>query len=381
MKTYNILWMDDEHDGMSGLNGDAKLNGIILNPYKSLNDGISELKKNYPIYDGVLLDAKFFEYEDDVKGSEDTDNVHRAKEALLQLPKKFEVFVLTGQAEAFDDKTFKKAFKKVYKKGIDTDIEQLFSDIKDAADQLSDTQIRHEYSRVFDVCTERYIGEAAAHDLLDLLQYNGDSTDKFNQIRKIVEDLFRAFNKYGLLPNEFVHPNVALNPSSRFLCGQEQSNSTSNDLKKYKLKEDAVVPEQIAHFLRSILTITQGGSHRSKIDAHVGSLKTPYLFKSVLFQLLDVLVWFKQYIDSNPKPENWELVEWHHEIDNNWLSGQVLRIAENGWGTFKPDDSYDTISIPPKMVIENHLEETELIEVITEPSPDGSKTFIKTIKR
>ena len=75
-----------------------------------------ELKKNYPIYDGVLLDAKFFENEDDIKGSEDTDNVHRAKEELLLLPKKFEVFVFTGQAEAYEDKTFNKAFKKVYKK-------------------------------------------------------------------------------------------------------------------------------------------------------------------------------------------------------------------------------------------------------------------------
>ena len=187
-KFYNILWIDDEHEGMSGFKGDAKFNDIQLVPYKSLNEGISELKKNYSIYDGVLLDAKFFENEDDVRGSEDTDNVHRAKEELSGLPKKFDVFVLTGQAEAYEDKTFNKAFKKVYKKGIDEDIERLFVDVKSAANKLQDTQIRHEYNRVFDVCNERYIGETAAHDLLELLNYNGCETGKFNQIRKKVED-------------------------------------------------------------------------------------------------------------------------------------------------------------------------------------------------
>ena len=183
-KYYNILWIDDQHEGQRGFIGQAKLNDIQFVPFKSLNAGVSELKKNFPIYDGVLLDAKFYESEDDLEGSEDTDNVHRAKEELLSLPKKFEVFVLTGQAEAYEDKTFNKAFKNVYDKGSQAEWKNLFIDIKTAADQLKDTQVRHEYSRVFDVCTERYIGEIAAHDLLELLTYNGSETGKFNQIRK-----------------------------------------------------------------------------------------------------------------------------------------------------------------------------------------------------
>ena len=231
---YNILWLDDEHEGMSGFKGDAKFNNIHLIPFKSLNEGMSELKKNYPFYDGVLLDAKFFENEDDVKGSEDTENVHRAKEELLLLPKKFEVFILTGQAEAYEDKTFNKAFKKVYRKGIDEDVEKLFVDIKAAASQLTDTQIRHEYNRVFNVCTERYIGEVAAQDLLSLISVNGtDTNSQFNQVRKVIEDLFIAFNKYELLPSDFVKPNVAINQSSKFLCGQDQDERSAAQYKKY----------------------------------------------------------------------------------------------------------------------------------------------------
>ena len=167
---YNILWIDDEHETLTGTKGRAKRNGINLIPFKSLNSGMDELERNYPFYDGVLLDAKFFENEDDVKGTEDTYNVHRAKERLLLLKKKFEVFVLTGQAEAYEDKTFKKAFTKVYKKGSDEEIDRLFSDIKGAAATQEDTQIRHSYKRVFDVCTEKYIGEYAGQDILNLLK-------------------------------------------------------------------------------------------------------------------------------------------------------------------------------------------------------------------
>jgi hypothetical protein len=99
---YNILWIDDEHETLSGTKGRAKRNGINLIPFKSLNGGMSELERNYPFYDGVLLDAMIFENEDDVKGTEDTYNVHRAKERLLQLKKKFEIFVLTGQRAVYE---------------------------------------------------------------------------------------------------------------------------------------------------------------------------------------------------------------------------------------------------------------------------------------
>ena len=90
---YNILWIDDEHETLMGTKGRAKRNGINLIPFKSLNSGMDELEKNYPFYDGVIFDAKFFENEDDIKGTEDTYNVHRAKERLLQIKKKFEVFI------------------------------------------------------------------------------------------------------------------------------------------------------------------------------------------------------------------------------------------------------------------------------------------------
>jgi len=379
---YNILWLDDEHEGMSGFKGDAKFNNIHLIPFKSLNEGMSELKKNYPFYDGVLLDAKFFENEDDVKGSEDTENVHRAKEELLLLPKKFEVFILTGQAEAYEDKTFNKAFKKVYRKGIDEDVEKLFVDIKAAASQLTDTQIRHEYNRVFNVCTERYIGEVAAQDLLSLISVNGtDTNSQFNQVRKVIEDLFIAFNKYELLPSDFVKPNVAINQSSKFLCGQDQDERSAAQYKKYKLRAESVVPSQIAYFLRSILSVTQDGSHRSSIDAHVNSLRTPYLLKSVLFQLMDVLVWFKQYVDANPTTKNWEVLADESEATDteSWIEGEVINFNSfKGFAFLAPSNGAGNEFIPPHLVSNYNLTNGTMVKGEIEEYTDNRTGELKT---
>ncbi|MHA8066950.1 hypothetical protein V7S76_09730 [Aquirufa sp. ROCK2-A2] len=297
---YNILWIDDEHEMLTGLKGRAKYNGINLVPFKSLNSGMNELERNFTFYDGVLLDAKFFENEDDVKGSEDTSNVHRAKDRLLQLKKKFEVFVLTGQAEAYENKEFQKAFTKVYSKGSDQEIESLFSDIKVASATQEDTQIRHKYHRVFDVCVEKYIGENAYHDLLSILKKENfeyaftDPNLYFNLLRKIMDDLFIALNRYGLMPDVFVKPSVALNESSKFLSGIVE--------KGYKL-EAPIFPKVVSDHVRSILAVCQPAAHRSEIDSFITEVNSPYLLLSVTYQVLDVLLWFKGFVDANSDVE------------------------------------------------------------------------------
>lgn len=382
---YNILWIDDEHETLTGTKGRAKRNGIQLVPFKSLNAGMSELERNYPFYDGVLLDAKFFENEDDIKGSEDTDNVHRAKEQLLQLKKKFEIFVLTGQAEAYEDSTFNKAFKKVYKKGSDEDIQRLFEDIKTAAANQQDTQLRHAYKRVFDLCNEKYIGELAGQDILNLLKVNDGTNidDHFNTIRKIVEDLFMAFAKFNLLPNEFITPSVSLNEASKFLAGKSPDGAFFSE-KGYQHQEETHLPKQIAYYLRSILSVTQAGSHRSEIDVFVKSIKTSFLLKSVFFQLLDVLVWFKIYVDSNPVTGNWVKVETssgseiNPEIENV-ISGIVINVnTDKGFAFFKPNAGGENVFIPPHLVANLSLTNDKPIEVEIEEYIDNRTSETKT---
>ncbi|MEA5099397.1 MAG: hypothetical protein VB011_02625 [Bacteroidales bacterium] len=390
-KTYNILWIDDEYQRQDALIRSARDNNIKLIPFKSLDGGISELTKNYPYFDGILLDAKFFENEDDVAESEDIEFSFRAKERIEQLPKKFEIFVLTGQAEAFEDKTYKKVFKNVFKKGIDEDEDALFEAIIKAADNQIDTQIRHKYQRVFDVCTEKYIGELAGKDLLNLLKDNGelDSENYFNSIRKVIEDLIKAFYKFNLLPKDFIYPSISLNESSKFLTGKNTNDELFKE-KGYQHNIETHLPKQISNSLRNILSITQAGSHRSEIDQHVKLLNTPYLLQSILFQLLDILIWFKIYIDGKPKTENWIKIDSSTEIDlkdsSLLCSGTVININYlKGFAFFKPFNDSENVFIPPHLVNNHSLVENQTIDVEIEEYTDNrtgeNKSRVKRINQ
>jgi hypothetical protein len=59
---------------------------------------------------------------------------------------------------------------------------------------------------------------------------------------------------------------------------------------------------------------------------------------------------------------------------------EIIGIAENGFGTFKPLNDERTISIHHKTVTEYHLHENQLIEITTKPDSTGTKTFIDQIR-
>lgn len=368
---YNILWIDDEHEGMKGLKGRAKKNGLKLFAYKSENGGLGELEKNYEFYDGVLLDAKFFKDEDDVAGTEGTEVSHRAKERILRLPKHFEIFVLTGQAEAYDNKSFGEAFLKVYRKGTE-DVERLFIDIKTAADNEEDTQVRQEHKRMFEVCTEKYIGEQAGKDLLKLLKAK-DNND-FNKLRMIVEDIFIAFNKFGLLPKEFVIPQVSLNESSKFLTGENRDGKPFIE-KGYEHKSGTHLPVKISDAIRRVLSDTQDGSHRASVNSHINTVQSPYLFNSTLNLLMEVIVWFKSYVDENPPKENW--ISRFSEKEE-LVKGSVINYnPQKGYAFFKPMVGSVNAIIPPNLVEENNLCNDMGISVLIESYIDNRDKITK----
>ena len=323
-KKYNILWIDDEHEKLSGFKLQARQNDIILTAFKSKDAGIAELQVNYSSYDAILLDAKFFENEEDVAGSEDLKALNLVKDALLQLPKKFEFFVLTGQVELFEDKTFNSFFPKYYSKGVDADINRLFADLKNAAEKQLDTQVRHKYQRVFEVYTDKYIGTSTKSTLLSLLkivdgyEINLNTEDKLNAVRKVVEQLFKAFNRIGVIPDEV----KGINPQSKFLAGKSLD---------YRLSEDILDPIT-ANLLKTILDITQDASHSGKVDEYIKKQGTSYLFNSVVFQLLDVLIWFKNYADIHPDIDKNKLLATPLQIDNSsHYEGTIEQDSNNNY--------------------------------------------------
>jgi hypothetical protein len=295
-RMYNILWIDDEHEKLGGFKLQASQNSIIFTPFKSRNAGIAELLNNYPLYDGVLFDAKFFEDEDDTAGSEGLGALSKARESLLQLPKKFEMFVLTGQAQLFEDKTFNTFFPKYYRKGIADDITRLFIDIKISADKQVDTQIRHKFHEVFSIFTSGYLSPEVEIQVLDLIKSELPVTrvaikSMLTNIRSIHESCFLKLESIRVIPDS----TASFNNILRHLSGNK--NKSANGKWESTTKEyqnDAI------ENLNKWLYFTCGKYiHNLRDENYSGYMTSRYAVESLRSGLLELLLWFKKSYEEN----------------------------------------------------------------------------------
>ena len=306
---YKILWIDDHYETLHGVSSSAKDYGLSLVGFKSIEAGLKELKLNYRTYDGVIFDAKVFERETDGVGSENVRASIRGKDLLKdQVPKKFEIFILTGQSKTYQDDTFKSVFNHIYRKGIDH--KELFEALRVSCAAQPERQLLHDYGRVFDVCTDTYIGSTTAADLLFLLKKKEleSFSGGWNMIRKIVEDVFKAMAEHELIPHAYVHPNMHIVPTSRFLARDHKNKPVriGRDQTKNFKYTGIDIPKPILSILRELTSLTNSGSHRGEIDAYSEYVKSPYLFCSLLYKLMELMVWFKVYIDDEPKKRQWK---------------------------------------------------------------------------
>lgn len=375
---FNILWIDDEHEDLTPTKGRAKNNGIKLHPYKSRKAGLKELQNNIDFYDGILLDARCFENEDDTKGTEDTQHSIDALQEINGLDKKFEIFVLTGQSEEYIDGSYKKMFKNVYEKGNNKHFLELIARLKESAQNLPDTQLKIKYASVFQLTNAGILSAQSNTRLLNLVKFlEGESDLDVNELtplRKIIENLFTYLAEVKLIPQEIAKARGAISNSSRFLAG-------IND--EYVFNDDPI-PALVSENLHRLLNITQDGAHGDgalnlKVDEYLASANNNYLFKSCIYLLFDILSWFGENIQEHRDIETnnakWQKKESHGDE----ISGTIIKI-ENGFGTFLSNTKYTRCSIPPLLVSRYSLTQGQELVVITKPDPnDSSNTHIKKI--
>lgn len=348
MKRYEVLWIDDQFEEQEAFLESAYLNEIDIMPFKISKAGMDELENNLFRYDAIILDAKVYnETEDEVaKLTGLTNSIYKIKE--LRTKRILPYFIFTGQPDVITSIAFSEMVGEIYVYRKTIDNAKLFADIKSCADEQETTQLKHKYQSVFDVCNEKYLGEYASQDLFNILKdFESDNLNNhFNLVRKIVEDIFICFNKYELLPTEFIHPNVSLNESRKFLSGTKE--------KGYTLNSESRLPKVISDSLRAILDVTQPASHRAKIDEHLKEVNNTFLVRGSIYKLLDVIVWVKKYIDENPLKTNWirdEIVSTEENNNNHSSDGVVINFdTYKGFAFFKPNDGTENIYIPPHLV-------------------------------
>lgn len=398
MKTYKVLWIDDEFEKMDLFSKAAKLNNIDLIGFKSFDEGFSNFEKKIFEYDAILLDAMFFKTSTQVTGSEDLKGLSAAKDKIAEFKKQRAIpyFILSGQTKLENNDTFSDTYGNHYRKQNMKDVEQLFKDIKSAADNEPYTKLRHKYEHVLNACNNIYIHEDASSCLLDILysiENPGDKFDDekyFNGLRKVIEYVFRASNKIGILHDACIPDGIInLTWSSMFLAGKEV------ELKPSTMRISSAVgyfPMILANNVKNTLDITSAASHtesEEKENAKVNfsdykkNIQSNYLLYSLAYQVMDLILWFKEISDANPdiskNKSNW--VESTTKLNaGSWIKGSVVRIADNGFGTFQSTVDRTPISILPKLVTAFGLKTGDRIEVITKTNSTSGKVFIDDLR-
>lgn len=283
--THTVLWIDDEsNEEFKNLAYDGY--GLEIIDKTCYNDGIAWLKENLGICDAVILDVN-------CKSSDDPTEVESMESFTSNLQQVTSLckeggfipwLVYSGGsyegkgALNYVIKTEKVRYgrKEYYDKPSDRHI--LFEDVVFNIENRVSTAIRHKYSEAFTL-------EAAHTNLVKILSTleEGDTrnTGVFNIIRDVMGNIMDRCYNLGLCAVKFTGTN--LSECSRFLGKTEMGE---------------LIPCYIQRSIHSVCDVSNNGSHGPSENAEnlvvkedVGKGKAPYLIRSTVYELLNILVW------------------------------------------------------------------------------------------
>lgn len=275
MSKYKILWIDDKWEEMISFKEVCELpeNDFEVVTCTNAVEGMKIYERHLEEWSGVILDAKVFK--DSESQVDKLDGLTYSVRKIHELSHVRYVphYIFTGQPDTASGTAFAEEHEGHYYEK-DKDEDKLIADIKVNADKLLDTQIRHKYQVVFENWPE------SDHDLLRILKAldneEWQNNSLLNDIRKIMNDVMDRLNKCGLCTVE--HDGSNLNACSIMLCQPYM---------------ETIIPIYIQRAIHTCVAVTNPGSHRTKTDSDVKDNKAPYLIRSLIYNMLDILYWCK----------------------------------------------------------------------------------------
>ena len=223
-----------------------------------------------------------------------SDDFDEAREEIVRIQaqnnqKEPFIFVLSGEKQyQTDNSTIRKpqyCSKAIYDKNGD-DFKLLFDDILKIQNVSKLYTCQEQYKDVLSIAKER-CGEETWKKLLTVL-YDITINDTknnpalFNDMRKILEDILDGLKKLEYPYFSETKEKVTLNNLSRHIgC-------------------DTNVPEYIQRAFHTLDRVVQDASHSQKaaedrfiVDYDVRNSRAPYLLRSCLYELCNILIWME----------------------------------------------------------------------------------------
>lgn len=266
----NVLWVDDMPT--EEFRDEAYEYGLDIQPVTSVNGGIAALKDKAKVWDAIILDANC-KITDDEQEQPSLMSLKEALSQLVHIRPDVPWFVYTGgdyngveslqlmiDERGYDDRFFYEKPKQRY---------DLYENIKRAVSDKEDYLIKKKYS---DICS--FYKDSDLIELLKRYDKEGFDTDKSvpHSVRLIIEWIMRYFEGAGLLPIAFTGTNIA------------KCSLSLGDIPQ-------LVPIHVARSMHFCVEVCNNGSHADEIVGYIVSGEAPYLNKSIIHNLLNILQW------------------------------------------------------------------------------------------
>lgn len=332
----NVLWVEDKVNLHQSFSMEAKRDPYYLKlmPYSCWEDAEKVLVENYDDITAIILDAKC-----KYKNGDPDDTLlflpnvlARLGELALLKKRTIPWFILSAgdggdsgevgrldwtKARRLEWDDWKDDF---YKKSIDRPA--LFARIRKLAAVSNEIQIKTIlYKPVFEALNgmegfDQRIAKSSLTDVLTALHFPLDNLDfkaslYYNQLRQVLECLFRACNKVGLVPDQCIEKGqVNLHQSYMYVAGKEAKYA---GVVYNGAAGEKIATAHIASEISSILYLGNNKSHTVELDENDQLMmeeffrtnNSKYIIFSLALQMCDVIVWLKNYIaDHNDKEVN-----------------------------------------------------------------------------
>ncbi len=306
MKTYNILLIDDEKEVCESLIdfasqiGIAKFDAdIIITDRQNWQDGAELLEKEY--FHALILDARCMIDNEQVDDNFDflTIALERLKEIEQKQDRHIPFVINTGYFGEKEVQMMQRLITerrgKIFSKTLPKD--GMFQYLVAEIEISENTKIEKEYADVFEIFDKGYLEASLRNDLLTIIKKLNDKANvknNFNPLRKFIEAIYGKIKAKdtNLIPDAVYYGRggigINLEWTWRYLSGM----SVNVDRTSLPFQTTALFSEHISKNVKTVEELSSTISHLYPKDV------TTYAYKSAVFALLEILLWFKKLMDK-----------------------------------------------------------------------------------
>lgn len=348
--TYKVLWVDDDESIVDGTILDAEEYNLQLDHYTNWQDAEQALKKNFNDYSAIILDANCKIRRDSL---EEEDFITAVLPSLLRIFGEKRQYIpwyllSAGTMSNFDfivkgamyqhAKHEEEWGNMLYMKDAPDDSEEcsskLFENIQKVAKNMVYNTILYRHSDIFAYTGDGRLIDGRARKLLLRMfaaLYAPEENIKFefagNPLRKVIEYVFRAARKIGLLTNDCFDSNdhIVLLDASRYMSGRNIKCYDGRNVKYYARwgeegigKEgsggDSIFPSDVAMMVKNTLNFSSTDSHTEEDEPFFIDEENKELFFSYMMQVAHLVKWFGKYAEQ------------HSDVEKNKSMQQIIKI-------------------------------------------------------